>query len=208
MKVLNKNDSLQYWRNPPDKNKPEGYLALTNKYPGYLVQLVQKYIDPSASILEIGCNVGRNLNALFQSGYRKLAGIEINANAITLMKKANPEMAMQTKIWIAPVESVIRDFEDNSFDLIFTHAVLQHIHPDSEFVFAEIARVAKKFLILGEGEDSFQSGRYFGRFYRPIFKQLGMIQIYQENLTRRKPKTNQKTYWTRIFEKRTGAKKI
>jgi len=199
--LLNKKQAHQFWRNPLGKNKPEFYLAKTDKYPEYLMQLVKKCIDPSASILEIGCNIGRNLNALFQSGYGKLAGIEINTNAITLMKKAYPEMAIRTRVWIVPVENVIRDFKNNSFDLIFTHAVLQHIHPDSEFVFAEITRIVKKFLIIVEGEDSFQTGRYFGRFYQPIFEQLGMIQIYQENLTRQRSETNQITYWARMFRK-------
>lgn len=174
MKILSRDELHWYWRNPPEKNKPEAYLKA--KQPEQRSrQLVQEYIGTSASILEIGCNVGRNLNALFQFDYRKLAGIEINAAAVTLMKSAYSEMAQSTKIWIAPVEEVIKDFKDNSFDLVFICAVLQHIHPDSEFVFTEIARIAKKFLILTEGEDPYQIHRYFGRSYRPVFEQLGMI---------------------------------
>lgn len=191
----------RYWRNPPKKNSPEAYLTPPDNRSEYLVKLVQKHVNISASILEIGCNVGRNLNELFQSGYKKLTGVEISAGAVTLMQKAFPEMSKHAKILTVPIEDVIKNFRDNSFDLVFTMAVLMHIHPDSEFVFEEIARITRRFLMLVEGENTFQRGRYFGRFYRPIFEQLGMVQIFQENLTQQKT-ANSKTMWTRIFKKR------
>lgn len=203
MEILSRDELYQYWRNPPARNKPETYLI--DKNPKWEKQLVQKYADTSASILEIGCNVGRNLNRLFQCGYRNLAGVEINAEAIALMQRMYPEMAKSIKIWVAPIEQIISDFRDGSFDLVFTRATLEHIHPDSEFIFAEIMRIVKRFLILTEGEDSFQVYKYFGRSYQPIFEELGMVQIYEEHLTKWGPNANRrntKDMWTRVFVKK------
>ena len=200
----------QYWL---EKGIPENYLNVSDNRSEYLVKLVQEHMDTSASFLEIGCNVGRNLNGLFQSGYKNLAGIEIQPKAITLMKKAYSEMARSTQIWIVPIEEVIKDFKDNSFDLVFTMATLMHIHYDSNFIFAEVARITRRFLILTEREGPVRKKqtlvKSFPRFYRPIFEKFGMVQIYEERIKREKgilygPKKKGKVanFWTRIFEKR------
>ena len=47
----------------------------------FLYEFMPK-MEPSASILELGCNVGRNLNYLFTKGFRSLSDIEINKRAI------------------------------------------------------------------------------------------------------------------------------
>ena len=70
-----------YWKNPDDgKNNPEDYLN-GNEKTQFLVDIVKKYIDTEKSILEIGCNVGRNLNGLYENNYCNLTGIEINKKA-------------------------------------------------------------------------------------------------------------------------------
>ena len=48
------------------------------------------------------------------------------------------------------IEDRIKDME--RCDLVFTMAVLEHIHLDSEWVFSEMARIAKKYLITIEDE--------------------------------------------------------
>jgi SAM-dependent methyltransferase len=146
-----RNELLQYWRCPNDENVPSFYISPTERSE-LLLQFIKKYSNHQVKILEIGCNVGRNLNFLFSAGYKKLAGIEISREAIDLMKKTYPEMAKSIKIYNSPVEDIIKNFKDNDFDLIFTMATLEHIHPDSEFIFPEIVRITKKYLITIEDE--------------------------------------------------------
>lgn len=66
----------QYWIRPCDKgNFPQAYIRGGYQRSRFLVKLIKKYnLDSSTKILEIGCNVGRNLNYLFNAGYTKLVG--------------------------------------------------------------------------------------------------------------------------------------
>ena len=68
-----------------------------------------------------------------------------------------------------PIEDAIISFKDNEFDLIFTMAVLVHIHPDVEQLFEHIVRVTKEYLILIEDEIS-QTERHTPRSYKEVFE--------------------------------------
>ncbi|GAI43954.1 unnamed protein product [marine sediment metagenome] len=88
VKHKNRNELWEYWRHPilnNGRNLPTDYLHGEERSQ-FLVRLVQKYVEPSAKILEIGSNVGRNLYYLFNAGYTKLTGVEINKDAIERME--------------------------------------------------------------------------------------------------------------------------
>ena len=117
-------------------------------------------------------NVGRNLNYLYSAGFSELAGIEINAEAIDLLRLSYPNI-MHADIVNAPIEDVIVNLPDSSFELVFTMAVLEHIHPESSFIFREIYRITKKCLITIEDE-TVHSWNHFPRNYGRIFSSCGM----------------------------------
>lgn len=170
-----------YWKHPWDGvNLPQGYLGGEGKSK-FLVDLVKKYAETQSSILEIGCNVGRNLNYLFLAGFEHLAGIEISEEAASLLKQSYPEMARQAKIINEPAEEALRKLEDNAFDITFTMAVLEHIHRKSEFIFPEMVRITKRFLITIEDELTI-SWRHFPRNYRKVFESLGLKEVYESNV--------------------------
>jgi SAM-dependent methyltransferase len=81
-------DLHEYWMEPWDgANLPKDYLEPTERT-DFLVQIVSRFAQPRARILEVGCNVGRNLNSLFGPGFREaLAGIEISAEAVRIMNE-------------------------------------------------------------------------------------------------------------------------
>jgi 2-polyprenyl-3-methyl-5-hydroxy-6-metoxy-1,4-benzoquinol methylase len=85
-------------------------------------------------------------------------------------------MAGHATIYNKPVEEVIKEFEDRQYDAVFTMAVLEHIHSDSEWVFEEIVQVSKKYLITMEDERTV-SWRHFPRQYKKIFEKVGTKQI-------------------------------
>ena len=66
----------QFWRHPGEgsMNLPIDYLQKGEERSQFLVELINGYVEPNARILEIGCNVGRNLNYLFNAGYTELGG--------------------------------------------------------------------------------------------------------------------------------------
>lgn len=141
-----------------------------------LVDLVREQVGAEASILEVGCNVGRNLNYLFESGFHHLEGIEINERVVRQLRSSYPEMAQEATIHNAALEDVIGDFSDAQFDVVFTMTVLMHIHPDSEWIFPEIARIAKDRLITIENEGSL-SWNHFPRDYRKVFEPFGWKEL-------------------------------
>lgn len=167
----------QYWKTPWDgANLPEGYLKDCEARSLFLLDIIRKRVERDARILEIGCNVGRNLSYLFSSGFTNLHGIELSSNAVRLLERTFPEMARQTRILNAPIEEVIGDLDDENFDVVFTMAVLEHIHPSSEWVFSEIVRVTRGTLLTIEDERA-HSWRHFPRNYKKVFEPLGMTQI-------------------------------
>lgn len=166
-----------YWKSPGDgKNRPDEYLeAQISPRSEFLVDLIKKLVDADATILEIGCNVGRNLNYLYEAGFSNLEAIEISEPAVQKLRETYPEMARDIKIHNMPVEDIIKQLESSRYDIVFTMAVLEHIHSESEWIFADMARITKNILVTIEDEREI-SWRHFPRNYRAIFERLSMKQ--------------------------------
>ncbi len=147
-----------------------------------LVELIRRYSNPRSNIIEIGCNVGRNLNYLYHAGFRRLEGVEINKSAVEMLRSSYPDMAAETLIHTGPVEEVITDFAQGEFDVVFTMTVLMHIHPDSEWIFREMVRVTRDLLITIENEHGL-SWNHFPRNYRKVFESLGLRQLEEVRCT-------------------------
>jgi len=173
-----------YWRNPDEHNNPNDYshedcLERSLK----LVSLFDKYCSKDDKILEIGCNVGRNIHHLYNAGYKNISGVEINKTAIDLGKKIYPETIANFPIACEAVEDFILRIPDNTYDVVFTLGVLMHIHPSSEWIFNYIKSITKKYIIVSEEEEGV-SDIAFSRNYKEIFENLGMEEVFQEYVER------------------------
>jgi len=92
-------------------------------------------------ILEVGCNVGNQLNLLQSMGYKNLYGIEIQPHAI--------EKAKNNTNGINIIYGSGSDipFKDKYFDMVFTSGVLIHIAPENlSSVIKEIYRCSNKYI--------------------------------------------------------------
>lgn len=171
----------EYWRSPVDKdNEPIAYYYDGMDRSKFSLGVIRKYAKPNDRILEIGCNVGRNLNILYKAGFKNLAGIEINAKAVELMREKFPDMARDMEIYNDAVENVIRLMPSRKYDVVFTMAVLEHIHDDSSWIFSEMARITNNILFTIEDEVA-ASWRTFPRDYQHVFERLGMKQVELNN---------------------------
>jgi len=162
-----------YWYNPPEENRPECYVSgiRSDKRSQFLLDLFRKHhVAYSHTVLELGCNVGRNLATLSQAGYQRLYGIEINPDAIELMVDKYPELA--AKIRIGAIEEQLPTHR--TVHVIFSVAVLMHLHPDSEWVFAKMYERTRKLIITIEDEKSRNGSLHVSRNYREIFESHGM----------------------------------
>jgi predicted O-methyltransferase YrrM len=171
---------VAYWRNPEDaQNVPAAYLEYPQRSQ-FLTVLMKKHVSRNGEILEIGCNIGRNLSHLYDAGYTHLNAIEINAKAIQQLRQTFPEVAAHLTLHEAPVEEVIPTLGDNAYEAVYTMAVLQHIHQDSDWIFPHIARIARRVVITIEEEKRY-SAQFFPRDYKAIFEGLGFSQAIEVN---------------------------
>jgi len=171
----------EFWRNPNAPNRPERYLEPIERS-RLLLAVVEPDLRPDWTILEIGCNVGRNLEFFREAGAQQLTGIEINGEALALLRESYPELGSMATLINAPIEDVIGSMAARSFDLVYTMAVLEHIHPDSEWIFGEMARITRSLLVTVEDEHGV-SVRHTPRNYRQVFEGLGMRQILERRLS-------------------------
>lgn len=179
--MKSRKEIFDYWKNPNDGlNSPETFIReRTRQRTISLTNLVRKIKTPRDSkILELGCGVGRNLAGLRIIGYTNLWGIDINKKAIDFCKRYFPNLNAYLRV--GPIEKLIINIPDNCFELVFTMAVLEHIHPISEWIFKEITRITK-YLITIEDEHS-KSPRHFPRNYEKIFTKFGMKQISKPHI--------------------------
>lgn len=96
------------------------------------------FLPKDARILEIGANIGNQLEALRRIGFSNLYGLEVQRYCVTEAKRLHPEVDI--------IEGSALDipFKDGFFDLVFTNNVLIHIAPtDLPILMREVARVCR-----------------------------------------------------------------
>ena len=198
---LSRKKLLSYWKDPWDQdNNPVDYIQGDGRSK-LLTEFIRRYSSKKDSVMEIGCNVGRNLEYIRNDGYKKLYGVEPSESAIELMKRVYPEISKKAKFYNEAIEDVIKSFDDKQFDVVFTMATLEHIHSDSEWVFAEMVRIVGKVLITIEDE-VFDSWRHFPRDYQKVFEKLGMMQVEASNCLE-VPGLNA-NFTIRVFKRKRG----
>jgi len=166
------NEVLDYWTSPSDTNLPEDYIQGEEKSK-YLFEKI-KYFDKNMKIVELGCNVGRNLDYLHVNGFNCLSGIEISSKALEKFEEIYKNTYNVVSTYNTSIEKFFKE-HNIEIDLLFTMAVLEHIHTDSEWIFEKMVSQAKIILTI-EDEHSI-SWRHFPRNYKNIFEKLGMKQI-------------------------------
>ena len=99
------------------------------------------FMDRNIKILEVGSNIGLQLQFLQRAGFNNLYGIEISPYAVELSKRLTKGINI--------IQGSAQDipFKDGYFDLVFTSGVLIHIYPDDlNIVIREIYRCASGYI--------------------------------------------------------------
>ena len=125
-----------------------------------------------SSVLEVGANCGRNLHWLNEACYFA-SGVEINPRAIALNEWG-------VIINEGSLEEYLPDTESGIVDCVLSQSVMMHIPPESEFVFAEMARITRKWLVISEVENRSDT-IVWGRDYGEVFEALGFEQIHSQH---------------------------
>lgn len=193
-KARKRKDIQEFWQKAENDNWEKYTTGIEKSI--FLANLTKKIpLRKDAKILELGCNIGRNLVCLQSIDYTNISGVELNKEAVKQSKKVYPKL--KAKI----INSTIEDFMSNNFgryDLIFTIAVLEHIPKESEWIFQSMSTHAK-YIITIEDEKSINK-ICFPRNYKTIFESFGMKQIYETTCDNIHP-TLTKNFKARIFRR-------
>jgi SAM-dependent methyltransferase len=182
------------WAERSGEYSPEYYAELgPNEVTETLADVFDHYVDAGAAILELGCSSGRHLASLRDRGYENLAGIDLNDESFDVMADHYPRLAETGTFHTGAIEDILPEMADGAFDVVYSVETLQHVHPDDEWVFEEIARVTDDLVITAENEGNGpQRGREktvssvkgdFPLYYRDwkrVFSELGLAQLLCE----------------------------
>ena len=105
--------------------------------------------SPFESLLELGCNSGPNLRALWEAGCRaRLHGVDVNRQAVEYGRARFSELGISS---VTLEERSLYDLHvfTERFDVIIAVAVLMHIPPEGcQEVLQSALRLAKKRLVI------------------------------------------------------------
>ncbi len=157
MKVLDKSTKFAHL-GKPGTSFSKGFRRRLDKITE-LVDLEGK------KILDVGCGMGVWLNQFSKfTDPENVYGSDIDQD---LIKEIPADIAPQTNLKVCPGEQL--DFADNTFDIVFTNEVLEHVDDDRRVV-EEIVRVLKpggKFICFtpNRGWPFEQHGIFLGKKY-------------------------------------------
>lgn len=151
----------------------EYWNSINHPHRAPLIERIAR-LSPS-KILEIGANCGPNLYLLAKKlPNATLIGTDINPKAVYVGKKLFTKEGMTNVTLLTKKADDLNEYEDNSFDVVFTDAVLILVGPDKiKTIAREMLRISKKALILvewqcakGENDPRGRGIYYGGRWKR------------------------------------------
>lgn len=192
-------DVRRDWAERSGKFSPAYYARIgPDEVSETLANVLEHYVDDAAAILEVGCGSGRHLAYLRERGFGNLTGIDINDESFDVMVEQYPGLADSGTFHADAVEELVSEFDDGAFDVVYSVETLQHIHPDDEWVFDELARVTGDLLVTAENEGnspergrgdaavSYVDGEFplYHRHWKRVFADRGLVQLIREPTSR------------------------
>lgn len=189
---VDSNEVRRQWAERSGEYSPEYYAYYGPDETSELVRnILDRFLDREALILELGCSSGRHLSHLHKHGFENLVGIEVNNDAFNVMEEVYPDLAAHGTFHLDGIEDIVGDFDDRHFDAIYSVETLQHLHPDAEWVFEELFRITDDLLITVENEGENDHRRPsepevnyvnndFPLYYRDwnyVFTELGFVEV-------------------------------
>jgi len=178
--IWSEDDCRKFWSTEVNQyansNEPQQYSSKSIALIEFMAKFWKPHVESAHKVLELGCNAGANLETLRLLGFTRLAGVEINPEAVNLMKSVFPDLYRNTNINVGSLEDKLPLLATDSSDVIFTMAVLMHVHPKSKRIFSEMVRVSRRYIVTVEPEFA-NHGYVFARNYRRVFQSLGCTQL-------------------------------
>lgn len=129
--------------------------------------------DKNSTLIDLGCNVGRHLNHLYQAGWHKLNGVDFSATAIGDMAVRYPQMHSQIKTTAASFQEFLPQCQDK-FDVVYTRGATFELVPPSFPLIKHVCRIATTYVVLVIAE----SGHAYPRYWEYEFARQGFELIH------------------------------
>lgn len=129
----------RFWEQKAPRDFMRLDYQLTHPARKKVYEIAKKWGD---SVLDVGCGTGIDYPAFIDLGMEYI-GVDITPKFITRFKELHPEADVRL------ASSLNLPFEDESFDVVYSGGVIQHMHPDEyPEAIREMWRICKKGLIL------------------------------------------------------------
>jgi len=119
------------------------------------IETISKYVKEGSSVLDVGCSNGHATLAMLQKKPSKLCGIDYAENMIHYANENKANIGDPKNVFFKVGDIRNLEFEDNSFDVVYTTRVLINLPNWEEQVqgIEECIRITKKAgtVILSEG---------------------------------------------------------
>jgi SAM-dependent methyltransferase len=161
------NRGAKYWEKQVEGD-PHGFdkfVELQESSHILIDEVVRIASGPNVPILDVGCNVGRHLNALHTLGYTNLYGIDVQKAAIEQMGLVFPEMRAKAHIEQGTFQKYLPKVPDRFFEVVFTYGATVELVPPSFPICRHMARTASRAVVLLICE----SGHSFPRLWEKEF---------------------------------------
>lgn len=117
------------------------YWAVQNKLTRYPIPEIRLPEGRGERLLDIGCNWGRWSIAAAQKGYCPV-GLDPSLDAVLAARRVSKQLGVDTNFVVG--DSRFLPFADDSFDIVFSYGVFQHLSKENVRIsLAEAARVLK-----------------------------------------------------------------
>jgi 2-polyprenyl-3-methyl-5-hydroxy-6-metoxy-1,4-benzoquinol methylase len=98
-----------------------------------LHKFFREFVDPDATILDVGCGLGRNLDFLQKIGYKNVLGLDVNHDSLSACKARGHFVA-----------HIDEDLDGRKFDVLLFSHVIEHIpYPEIVAFFHKYFQSAK-----------------------------------------------------------------
>ena len=161
-----------YWAGRPEEGErgATNYIDMDATGRALIDEVEKRAINKEAGILDLGCNVGRHLNALRERGFHNLYGVDLSKAARKVSKDVFPALNEIAEFEEGSFEAYLSNSPSKKFDVVYTHgATIEHVNPVFPLV-QEICRVTKHCVVLGA---VYYNGSTYPRFWTYEFEKNG-----------------------------------
>lgn len=162
-----------YWANRvlDEPHGPHQYVELQASSHVLMDEVVRHASGPGAPILDLGCNVGRHLNALYKRGFTSLYGVDVQRQAFEHMEAVFPDMKAMAHVEPGTFQDYLPRVPDRFFEVVFTHGKTIELIPPSFPICRHMARAAGKAVVVVINENGYP----FPRLWETEFTRAGFV---------------------------------